>query len=682
MARTRRRSSTSSQLRRALLGPPGSPLHRRALRAFSAIVLVNVVLPGVVLATVVATLVLAPLPPALPEERVVAGSSASTVLAADGTVIGEFREAELRVPIPAEDIPDTLKDAVVAAEDHEFFSHGGLDVRGIARAFVADVRARGSEQGGSTITQQLVKNLYTTGERTLARKVREAMVAAQVERAMSKDEILARYLNTIYLGDSAFGVEAASQSYFRKPAKELDLSEAALLAGLIPAPSRYSPRRHPQAAEAKRNLVLDAVERYGFAAPEEVAAARAIRPRIHPPVRTVGRFPFFLDYVRTYLLDVAGHSPDLIYRGGLRIETSLDPALQAEAERVVADTLDGPDDPAAALVSLEPQTGFVRALVGGDDWEQSQVNLALGRLGGGSGRQAGSSFKPFVLAQALRAGIAPTRRYRAPASIQPKGFGKPVSNYGGSSYGTVDLRTATWKSINTVYVQLILDAGINETAQLARRLGITSIDPAEAEGGIALGTREVSPLDMASAFGVFATGGLRSSPTPVVRITSPDGERIEDNLRDRGKRVLEEPVADHVTEILEGVLTKGTGTRAKIGRPAAGKTGTTDDNGNAWFVGYTPTLSTAVWMGHPEGNVPMRNIQGFRVVDGGTLPAKIWHDFMVEATANVPVADFGDPGSLDSILDEARRDRSGGFKPGRKRSPTQLPPADPDAGEA
>lgn len=659
-----------------LRGPPGLSWWRRAVRAATLFVFVNVVLPLTVCVAVVATFLIAPLPAALPEERPQAGSLGSTVYAADGTTIGEFQESETRLPIPASEIPDTLKRAVVAAEDQDFFAHSGVDLRALARAFVADVRAGGVRQGGSTITQQLVKNVYTGGDRSLVRKIRETLLAAQVERALDKDEILARYLNTIYLGDSVFGVEAASQSYFRKPAKELNLSEAALLAGLIPAPSRYSPRRHPEEAEQKRNVVLDRVQSYGLATEAEVAEARADAPTIYPPVHMVGRHPYFLDYVRIYLLDVKGYSPDLVYRGGWKIETSLDVVLQDQAEQLIERTLDDPDDPDASLVALEPQSGLVRALVGGKDWTQSQVNLALGRLGGGSGRQAGSSFKPFVLAQALRAGVAPTKRYRAPGSIQPKGFTQPVENYGGSSYGSADVRTATWKSINTVYVQLILDAGIRETAELARRMGITSVDPAEAQGGIALGTQEVSPLDMASAFGVFAAGGMRAAPSPVLRITDSEGRVIEDNTRARSTRVLEEPVADNVTAILEGVITKGTGTKARIGRPAAGKTGTSQRNENAWFVGYTPTLSTAVWMGYRRGNVPMRNVQGVRVVDGGTIPAQLWSNFMKDALEGVPVTDFNDAGSIESLAEQARRERRGGLLPGRRRQPATLPAED------
>lgn len=668
-----RQGSVLGLVREVLLGPPELSRRRRALRAAALFVFVNAVLPVTACGALVATFLIVPLPAVLPEERPQAGALGSTVYAADGTTIGEFQESATRLPIPASDIPDTLRRAVVAAEDKEFFSHSGVDFRALARAFVADLRAGGVRQGGSTITQQLVKNLYTGSDRTLVRKIRETLLTAQVERVLDKNEILARYLNTIYLGDSAFGVEAASESYFRKPAKQLNLSEAALLAGLIPAPSRFSPRLHPQEAEQRRNLVLDRLRRTRLATSAEVAEARADVPTIYPPMHTVGLHPYFLDYVRVYLLDVKGYSPDLVYRGGWKIETSLDMGLQDQAERLIARTLDRPDDPDAALVALEPQSGLVRALVGGKDWTQSQVNLALGRLGGGSGRQAGSSFKPFVLAQALRAGVPPSKRYWAPGTIQPKGFTQPVENYGGSSYGSADVRTATWKSINTVYVQLILDAGIRETAELALRMGITGMDPAKAKGGIALGTQEVSPLDMASAFGVFATGGMRAVPSPILRITDRDGRVIEDNTSARSTRVLEKPIADNVTAILEGVLTKGTGTRARLSRPAAGKTGTSEQNENAWFVGYTPTLSTAVWMGYRRGNLPMRNVHGVAVVDGGTIPAQLWRQFMTDALDGVPVTDFNDPGSIESFAEQARREREGGLLPGRRRQPATLP---------
>ena len=647
-------------------------------RAVSSFVAIAVVLPPLVAGVVLATYLVLPLPPALPNELPRPESQISTVLAADGTPIGQFRAAEQAIPIPADQIPDSLRRAVIAAEDHDFFAHGGIDYPAVARALVANLSARRIRQGGSTITQQLVKNLYTGGDRSVLRKVQEAVLAAQVERSMTKDAILARYLNTIYLGDSTFGVEAASRSYFGKPAREVTLSEAALLAGVIPAPSRFSPRSHPEVAEQRRQQVLDQMLHYGLATPEEVAQARGEIPQIHPPPGVEGRYPYFLDYVRRYLLEVRHLTPQQVYQGGLTIETSLDPRLQERAEEVVRTTLDAEHDPDAALVSLEPRTGLVRALVGGRNWDSNKVNLALGRLGGGTGRQAGSAFKPFVLARALEAGVKPSKRYSAPASIQPRGFTKPVSNYEGGSYGSADLRTATWKSINTVFVQLIVDVGIQETAETAQRLGITSIDLTKPiYGGIAIGTQEVSPLDMASAYGVFAARGLRAEPTPVVRVLDHNGNALLDNTDPHLDRVLPEVIADNVTDILKGVITSGTGRRADIGRPAAGKTGTSQNYENAWFVGYTPTLSTAVWMGFREGNITMRGVHGVRAVAGGTIPAGMWKAFMQSALKGVEPTEFTEPAPLDSLSELARRRQRHGFDPGTRRSPRGLPDEGP-----
>jgi len=638
--------------------------------SLAAILIVPPATAGVALATYL----FMPLPASLPQEKPQADSQVSTVYAVDGSPIGEFKEAASRVVIPADQIPKTVKIAVVASEDHEFYKHSGVDWRGIVRAFWADVQHRSLKQGGSTITQQLSKNLYTDGERTLTRKAKEALIAAQVERVLSKDEILAKYLNTVYMGDSVFGVEAAAQSYFKKPAKDLTLSEAALLAGVLPAPSLYSPRSHAAAAESRRNEVLDRIQRYGLASADEVAKARAEKPKIFPPPGVVGRYPYFLDYLRIYLLEVKKYDPELVFRGGLKIESTLDPHLEETAQNILKKTLPNPKDPEAALVSIEPQTGYVRTLVGGTDWEESKVNLALGRLGGGSGRQAGSSFKPFVLARAFEAGVSPNKTYPGPACITPRGFLAPVCNYGDSGYGTSTLARAMAKSINTVFVQLIVDVGIRQTAELAKRLGITSMDPEHAYGGIAIGTQEVSPIDMASAFGVFAARGLRAEPTPVLKITQRDGTVLEDNtMQDRTTRVLEEPVADNMTKVLQGVIEGGTGTAANIGRPAAGKTGTSEEYQNAWFVGYTPVLSTAVWMGHKEGNISMRGVHGVGTVTGGSWPARMWHDFMIEAMKGIPPTDFTQPAPIESLADKAKRDARGGFDLGGHEDPPGIP---------
>ena len=661
---------------------PWRALKRLVRRVMTAVFVTPVVAAGTV-ATSLATYVFMPLPATLPQERSQPEARASTVYAIDGTPIGQFRGVEQQTAVTAENIPDTVRRAVVAAEDRRFFSHRGIDWQAVGRAVVADVQAGEIVQGGSTITQQLVKSLYTGGERSWDRKAREALLAIRLERNVPKEEILARYLNTVYLGDSTFGVEAASQSYFRKPAKELTLSEASLLAGVIPAPSRYSPRTHPEVAEQRRQLTLDKLARYGMATPDEVAQARAEQPTIHPPPKPESPFPYFMDYLRVYLLHVKGYPADLVYQGGLRIETTIDPRLQAAAEAAVA-RLDQPNDPEAALVALEPQTGFVRALVGGRDWAASQVNLALGKLGGGTGRQSGSAFKTFVLAGAFQAGIGPDKRYRAPSSIRPRGFDKPVRNYGGASYGSADLRTATWKSINTVFVQLIVDVGIRETAELAKRLGIAGINLDEKLYGVmAIGTQETSALEMASAYGIFANRGLKVGATPVLTITDPEGKKVEDNREADSERVLDEIVADNVTNVLEGVIGKGTARRADIGRPAAGKTGTSQNWENAWFVGYTPTLSTAVWMGHPNANIAMHNVHGVASVTGGTLPAMIWHDFMAEAVKDVEPLPFALPGKIASVATKAasalkkqheRLKERGGIEISERRVPEELGP--------
>jgi len=673
------REKLARSLALAVLGQPGLSRPRRLFRVVAIFVAITMLLPAAAVAVSIATYLQLPLPASLPRERPQADSLNSIVYGADGKPIGEFREAETRVPVPADQIPDTIRRAVVAAEDHNFFRHGGVDLRGTVRALYADLRSRRAAQGGSTITQQLVKNLYTGRQRSIIRKVREALISAQVERVLPKEEILARYLNTIYLGQSVFGVQAAAQSYFRKDAKQLTLSEAALLAGIIPAPTAYDPRVHPDVAEQRRNLVLDKLLQYHMASTEEVAAARAARPKVQPPPNVVGRFPFFLDYVRVYLLDVKHYPPDVVYRGGLRIETTVDPDLQESAEKIAANTLNRPTDPEASIVAVEPKTGYVRALVGGRDFAASKVNLALGQLGGGSGRQAGSSFKPFVLAQAFSSGMSPSKRYSAPHCITLRQFSengkpKPVCNVEGEGGGSLDLRQATIHSVNTVFVQLILDAGVQETAQMARRLGITSIkEHKEYFGGIAIGTQEVSPLDMASAYSVFAARGVRSNPTPVVKITDREGKVLEDNTQPAPQRVIEENVADNINAILKGVVTSGTGTAANIGRPAAGKTGTSENAANAWFVGYTPTLSTAVWVGFPKGNIPLRNIHGVREVFGGTIPARMWHSFMADAVKDVPVTDFDQPAPIESQADRIKREQRGGFDTGTRRFPNGPP---------
>lgn len=636
----------------------------RVVRGASrAVVVLAVGVPLFVLAAGLAGLGLllyGDLPGTVPEEHERVRALPSVVLDAAGSEIGTFREFELTVPVEPDDIPEVLERAVVAAEDRNFWEHSGVDVEGLARAALANFREGEIVQGGSTITQQLAKNRYLSDERTLDRKLDEAVIAARLERELSKDEILFRYLDTTYFGGGAYGVGAAARTYFRKPVSELTVSEAALLAGIIPAPSAANPRTDPAAAEERRVAVLELMHEQGFLSEDELDEAvdqelwfagfgEPDRPAtvFHPPeARDEGPYPFFLDYVRRDLLERYGH--DQVFRGGLRIETTIDPTLQDRAEAAVAANLEGTEAPLdMALVSVEPSTGHVKALVGGRDWEANQVNLALG---GSLGMQPGSSFKPFVLATAFERGLEPDTVYPAPARWQVpgcEGSQCTVSNYGNRGYGSATLRSATASSMNTVFAELVYDLGPQVARETATRLGISSLDAQHDYGvSLALGSAEVSPLDMAGAYAVFANHGVRAAPTPIRRVLDAQGTVLEDNTIPRGDRVLNAAVADTVTDVLTGVIESGTGTGAVIGRPAAGKTGTAEDYRAAWFAGYTPQLATAVWMGHADEPRPMRDVRGYATVTGGSLPASAWAEFMEPAHASLPVEQFPDPGPL------------------------------------
>ena len=398
---------------------------RRLLRAIGALIVVAVLLPVASAGVVLAAFLFLPLPAEVPERTPPSPSQVSHIYDAAGTEIGIFKQFETSIPVERDDIPEVLKQAVVAAEDRNFYEHGGVDVRGTLRALWVDLRTGAPAQGGSTITQQLVKNTVTGGERTVARKIREAVLASQLDRQLTKDEILFEYLSVIYFGEGAYGAGAAAETYFRKPVSQLTLSESALLAGLIPAPSRYSPRVDPEAAERKRRFVLDVMLEEDMISPAEHAEASsqtvwlaAFGPPpgpatiVQPVLSEQSSQPYFRDYVLSWLERNLPGGRDQVYAGGLRIETTLDPELQAAAQLEVAAFLDGTaPDLQTSLVAVEPPTGFVRAFVSGRDYHTSQVNYALGTAGGGSGRQPGSAFKPFVLAEALSQGISPDTVY-------------------------------------------------------------------------------------------------------------------------------------------------------------------------------------------------------------------------------------------------------------------------------
>ncbi len=592
------------------------------------------------------------------------------LLDANGNKLAELSGGEDRVSVPLERVSPNLVNAVLAAEDRDFFEHPGLDLRAIVRATVADVRGR-PLQGGSTITQQYVKNTYVGDERTLVRKVKEATLAIKIEQRLDKEEILERYLNAIYFGRGAYGVQAAANSYFGKDVSDLEVPEAAYLAGLIRAPEGADASRNPDNADRRRDLALAAMEVEGFVTAEQRATMEAVRVvdmegfRARDDVvkdRIVGGdagTQHFVEFVRAQLLERYGDAR--LYGGGLRVTTTLDPGMQRLAYDAVYGTLDREGDPAGALVSIDT-SGQVKAMVGGKalrpDEESSpfaKVNFAVGTEGGGSGRQPGSAFKPFVLAEAVSEGYSVESAFDSPSELvfpgADAGDDYTVRNYEDAAYGRQNLVEATRVSSNTVYAQLAKALGTAEVADMAERLGIGSDIPDD-QLSVALGTAQVSVLGMADAYLTLATRGVQVDPQVITEVTDAEGNVI-DTFSSERERVLEPDQADVVNFVLQGVVDGGTGTRADFGRPLAGKTGTTQANGDAWFVGYTPGLSTAVWMGYPEGQArSMNSVHGVEVT-GGTIPADIFRRFMSEAVAGneeVYGGDFVEPSSLDGRL--------------------------------
>ena len=568
--------------------------------------------------------------------RPVAIGQNSFVYAADGhTLLGSIPSERNRQPVPYETMSAWVKKATVAIEDRRFYEHRGIDPEGIARALWADIRAGRAVEGGSTITQQLVRNLYDQRERTLTRKVREACLALKLNDRWSKKRILATYLNQVFYGNHAFGVQAAAQTYFAKKAQNLSLVEAALLAGLPQAPTVYDPFSHPRRALARRNEVLRALLETGQLEPAEYR--KAVRARVHlRPGRLYQRIrePLFFGYVRDLLVKEYGLKK--VRTGGLRVYTTIDPSLQIAAKRAVMSTLPYRSDPDAAVVSIDPRTGAIRAMTGVTRRKGNQFNLATQAR-----RQAGSTFKTFVLAAAISSGIDPdtTTYVSTPFTYHPPDGGEPwpVSTYDGTAYGTSTITSATLRSDNTVYAQLTLDVGPSTVAQMARRLGVDQ-SPLPNVPSLGLGSASISPLELASAYATLAAGGIYSVPMAITRVVLPDGTVDHEGNwgRVRRQRVIYDWVAAEVTKILEQNVLSGTGVAAQIGRPAAGKTGTTDDHADAWFSGYTPNLETTVWVGHLRGRVPMLNVHGIAVA-GGTFPAQIWARFMSAALQRAPV---------------------------------------------
>jgi penicillin-binding protein 1A len=597
----------------------------KVLVAFAVVAVVGVI--GV-LSVAGYVLAIAATAPELSQLKPAEKGQTSVVFAADGSRLGYVQSDIIRKVVPFADMPPVMRQATVAIEDERFYKHGGVDFNAIIRAGVKNLESGDTVQGGSTITQQLVRALYIKDpKRDYERKIREAKLAQELEDEHSKRWILHQYLNTIPYGTvggrTALGVEAAAVTFFNRHAKDLDLPEAATLAGLPQAPSQYNPFRNPAVALERRNEVLDKMRDNGYITQAEADEAMQEPLDLHRGTRfTTRREPYVFDYVQEELIQKYGVG--VVRRGGLRIYTTIDPALQDAARNAIAGQLYDPGDPSSAIVTIDPGNGYIRAMASSGTYKDRTFNLAAQ-----GHRQPGSSFKTMVLTAAVRKGIDPdsTTYVSKPLEIDDPTYGHwSVKTYAGTYSGSESLTRATLASDNTVYAQLILDIGPKAVCETAKLMGITSklnCYPAEGLGGLQYG---VSPLEMADAYATLASGGIHSEPKAIRKVVFPDG-KSDDVGKPQRKRVFSDGVAAEVTKILEQNVQAGTGTAANIGCPTAGKTGTTDNFNDAWFVGYTPHLSSAVWVGYPNALVSMAATR-IGAVAGGTWPAMIWHDYM------------------------------------------------------
>ena len=568
--------------------------------------------------------------------------------------LGVVPSATNRQPLPLSQISPALPQATVAIEDARFWQHGALDYQGIARALYQDVTKGHVVQGGSTITQELVRNLYVGGEqRTLSRKITEACLAEKFFQHHTRKRILADYLNQVFYGRHAYGAQAASRTYFSKSAGQLTLVQAALLAGLPQAPSVFDPIVNPRAARVRRNEVLKAMWKNGYITASKLRSATRKNLELRPGhLYSTLIQPTFFGWATQQIADRVPGGQKQVELGGLKVTTSLDPRLQALATHAVSTVLHTPSDPAAAVVAIDPQTGAVKAMVGYlPSHRAMQFNLATQ-----AHRSTGSSFKPITLATALSEGDSLYSTFYGPPSLYitdpqcatgPSGGAWPVHNYADEEAGTMNLLDATANSVNTIFAQLIARVGVRNVVAMAHRLGIT--EPSGPNSpyfrpvcAITLGSVGFTPLEMTDVYATFADGGVQHDPLAFQSVRGANGKEIP--LSNKGTRVLTPGVVAQLDDALQGVVQHGTGTAAALGaRPVAGKTGTADNFQDAWFCGYVPQLATCVWVGYPKAEIPLLDVEGVGAVAGGTLPAEIWHDFMGPAVANLPVKAFPDP---------------------------------------
>jgi penicillin-binding protein 1A len=566
----------------------------------------------------------------------------SKIYSADGEHLFDLHDEQNRELVSLEMMPSQLKNAVISIEDERFEEHPGYDIRAIGRAFVSNMMSGGIVEGASTITQQLITSSYMPHSKnivTYERKINETYLAYELEKIYSKNEILEKYLNAIYFGEGAYGVKVAARTYFDKDITELSISESAVLAGLIQAPNRFSPYQDIKACRQRRDLVLEKMLELGHIDQEEYNQAVNDPIITRRPEETEEEVfaPYFVEYVKQELLRKYGKQK--VFEGGLHVYTTLDRKMQVAAENAINNILTDPDDPSAALVAMDPRTGYIKAMVGGKDFDDVKFNLAAQGK-----RQPGSTFKIFVLAAAIEDGYSPDMTFNPNGTAifdMPGGDPWEVENYMGTNYGTPEMTIfdATVKSVNVVYSHLIMKVGPEKISQIASNLGIQSHlenYPAIGLGGLTIG---VSPLEVCTAFSTIANYGHRNEPTAILKITDNAGNIVYEN-EPLNIEVISSINAYRIIEIMEQAVQRGTGTRAKMdGYSIAGKTGTTDHGENAWFTGFTPNLTASVWIGYPDVNVRMGTLHGQRV-QGGTIPTMIWREFMEEAVKDLPVEKF------------------------------------------
>ena len=581
----------------------------------------------------------------------------STIYAADGSVLATLYLDENRKIVGLDKVAPVTRQAVLAIEDDSFYTHGAINVPSVFRAMVANLIAGRITQGGSTITQQLVKNaVIGSADQTFARKFQEAALAIRMEQRYSKDQILEMYLNEVYFGNGVYGIGTAAQYYFQVPVGKLSLGQSALLAGLVSSPEDYNPVTHPKVALARRDQVLDRMAQLGWIDRDKVERAKGQPLDLAQTAGRTGQVvqPFFVHYITQSILDddrgqfdafgkTYSQRKHTLFQGGLKVYTTLRPDWQRYAQEAVnaSPAIDRSKGPDVSLVSVDVRTGAIRTMLSGKDYRRDQLDLVWhGR------RQTGSAFKPFTLVAAFQNGFTPAKVY---SSKSP--FCSPlwrsetgcVSNAeGAGDRGYIDLWSATQNSVNVVFAQLALDVGAEAIVEAARKMGVTA--PLSAVPSITLGTIDVSTLDMASGYSTLANDGVHCQPFAITRVVLPEGRKLYQH-HPQCKKAIDPAIAHLVTAMLQRVVCCGTGTAANFGRPIAGKTGTAQDYTNVYFAGYTPQVATAVWVGFPQGQVPMDSYYGGSVF-GGTVAAPIWHSFMVKAMAGMPVEGFPGPPAL------------------------------------